>query len=70
MGLVMALQLQREEDGQPMRGLIPLPTQIERFVRLPASGGPIRFVALETLVTCFWIGFFRGFSLPGRGCFG
>jgi polyphosphate kinase len=36
MGLVMALQMQREEDGQHMRGLIPLPVQVDRFVRLPA----------------------------------
>jgi len=69
MGLVMALQLQREEDGQPMRGLIPLPTQIERFVRLPATGGPIRFVALETLVTLFLDRVFPGFFVAGQGLF-
>jgi polyphosphate kinase len=38
MGLVMALQLQREEDGQAMRGLIPLPAQVGRFIRLPPIG--------------------------------
>ena len=36
-GLVMALKLVRDEDGQPMRGLIPLPPLIERFIRLPAQ---------------------------------
>ena len=35
MGLVMALLLLREEDGQGMRALLPLPSQVERFVRLP-----------------------------------
>ncbi len=35
-GLVMALKLVRDEDGQPMRGLIPLPSLIGRFIRLPA----------------------------------
>jgi polyphosphate kinase len=70
MGLVMALQLQREEDGQPMRGLIPLSTQIERFVRLPAAGGgPIRFVALEALVTMFMDRVFPGFFVAGQGLF-
>ena len=34
-GLVMALKLVRDEDGQPMRGLIPLPSLIGRFIRLP-----------------------------------
>ena len=36
-GLVMALLLVREDDGQSMRGLLPLPSQVERFIRLPAS---------------------------------
>ncbi len=37
MGLVMALLLLREEDGQSMRALLPLPSQVERFVRLPGG---------------------------------
>jgi polyphosphate kinase len=37
MGLVMALQLQRGRTASRMRGLIPLPSQVERFVRLPAG---------------------------------
>ncbi len=48
MGLVMALQLHREEDsanpsphgGHYMRGLIPLPGQVDRFIRLPSA--PVR----------------------------
>lgn len=39
MGLVMVLQLQHEESHQAMRGLIPLPALVERFIRLPASAG-------------------------------
>ena len=34
MGLVLALKLTREEDQQPLRALILLPTQVERFLRL------------------------------------
>ena len=71
MGLVMALQLQREEDGQHMRGLIPLPSQVDRFVRLPAAdpGGPIRFLMLEDVVRLFMEQVFPGFAIVGHGLF-
>ena len=69
MGLVMALALERVEDAHRTRALIPLPSQIERFVRLPASGGPIRFVMLEHLVVLFLQRLFPGFRLQGHGMF-
>ncbi len=71
MGLVMALQLQREDDGQHMRGLIPLPNQVDRFVRLPAAGAgqPIRFLMLEDVVRLFMDQVFPGFAIVGHGLF-
>jgi polyphosphate kinase len=70
MGLVMALQLQMEDDGQHMRGLLPLPSTVDRFVRLPPTqAGTIRFVALETLVTLFLGRVFPGFRVVGQGLF-
>ena len=70
MGLVMVLRLVREEDSHVMRALIPLPSQIERFVRLPsASPAQIRFVQLEALVTLFMSRLFPGFRIAGRGLF-
>jgi polyphosphate kinase len=75
MGLVMALQLQREEDGHGMRALIPLPALVERFIRLPGAAGDaasparIRFVMLEALVALFLDRVFPGFSLTGQGLF-
>jgi polyphosphate kinase len=76
MGLVMALQLHREEEtagtqgGYHMRGLIPLPAQVERFIRLPhAQGGPIRFVMLEEVVGLFLQRVFPGFYVTGQGLF-
>jgi polyphosphate kinase len=70
MGLVMALLLLRAEDGQSMRALLPLPSQVDRFVRLPgAIGEPIRFVILDDLVGLFLDRLFPGFRVTGQGTF-
>jgi polyphosphate kinase len=70
MGLVMALLLLREEDGQGMRALLPLPSQVERFIRLPGgSGGRIRFVMLEDLLSLSLDRMFPGFRVAGHGNF-
>ena len=71
MGLVIALLLLRAEDGQFMRGLLPLPSQVERFIRLPAADGDgrIRFIVLEDLVILFLDRVFPGFSVTGKGLF-
>jgi len=70
MGLVMALLLLREEDGQTMRAMLPLPSQVERFIRLPGlTGAPIRFVILDDLVGLFLDRLFPGFRVTGQGTF-
>jgi polyphosphate kinase len=78
MGLVMALKLVRDEDGHPMRALIPLPAQVDRFIRLPpATEGPagvgkpaaIRFALLEHVVTLFLHHVFPGFRVAAQGMF-
>ena len=83
MGLVMALQLHRDEEaanlsqhgGHTMRGLIPLPSQVDRFIRLPSAADPgaapkkIRFVMLEDVVGLFLQRVFPGFVVSGQGLF-
>jgi polyphosphate kinase len=76
MGLVMVLRLHRKDDGHGMRALIPLPSQVERFIRLPAvpsqaAGGhsTTRFVMLEELVLMFLGRLFPGFHIVGQGMF-
>ncbi len=70
MGLVMALLLLREEDGLGMRALVPLPSQVDRFIRLPGGlGEPIRFVILDDLVGLFLDRLFPGFRITGQGAF-
>jgi polyphosphate kinase len=71
MGLVMALRLRLEEDGSAMNALIPLPSQVDRFIRLPPRPGnsTIRFVMLENLVELFLDRLFPGFRVKGQGMF-
>ncbi len=70
MGLVMVLKLHRSMDNVTMDGLIPLPAQVERFIRLPATpNGPIRFVLLEDLVGLNLQSVFPGFRVVSRGMF-
>jgi polyphosphate kinase len=70
MGLVLALKLARDDDQGMMSALIPMPAQVERFVRLPSEGeGPIRFVMLEELISMFLNRLFPGFRPQGTGLF-
>lgn len=74
MGLVLVLRLARDEDGSFMRALVPLPSLIERFIRLPDAhlpdgGGLIRFIMLEQLVTLFLDRIFPGYKVTGEGMF-
>ena len=70
MGLVMALKLARDDDRGQMSALIPMPAQVERFVRLPKTDGkPIRFIMLEELMGIFMHRLFPGFQVQGSGLF-
>ena len=76
MGLVKVLRLHRPADGHSMNALIPLPSQVERFIRLPArhptdagGAGHIRFVLLEDLVSLFLGRLFPGFEMLAKGMF-
>jgi polyphosphate kinase len=75
MGLVMALKLVRADDGTGMTAMIPLPAQIERFIRMPPRPDkgegqpPIRFLTLEDLVRLNLHRLFPGFRVAGHGTF-
>ena len=67
LGFALVLELRRKRDGTVLDALVPLPRQIERFVRLP--GAAIRFVSLEKLVGLFLERLFPGYEPVGRGLF-
>jgi polyphosphate kinase len=78
MGLVAALKLRHHKDHRPIRALLPLPSQIARFIRLPspqpvkrylADSRAIRFVMLDDLVRLFLDRLFHGFHITGGGTF-
>ena len=61
------LKLQRKDDKRPLMALLPLPPQVDRFVRLP--GPAIRFLPLEEVVDIFLPRLFPGYEVNSRGFF-
>src|SRR5438445_6062179 len=66
-GFSTILKLQRKEDRRPLMALLPLPPQVDRFVRLPGSA--IRFLSLEDLVDIYLPRLFPGYEVIERGVF-
>jgi polyphosphate kinase len=75
-GLTVGLELRRERDGKTMHALLPIPSQLARFIRLPAGeGGPqdappvARFIRIESAVGMFVTRLFPGFITRSQGAF-
>ncbi|HEX2116708.1 MAG TPA: RNA degradosome polyphosphate kinase [Alphaproteobacteria bacterium] len=66
-GFALALQLVRRSDGKPLQALLPLPSQIGRFIRLP--GTAIRFLPLEEVIGLYLDRLFPGMDVSGQGQF-
>ena len=66
-GFALAVDLQRRADGRSLRALLPIPAQIDRFLRLPGEG--TRFLPLETLVLMQIERLFPGYALRGHLAF-
>ncbi|MBT4356010.1 MAG: RNA degradosome polyphosphate kinase, partial [Rhodospirillaceae bacterium] len=64
----LVLRIHRSDgSGDDMEALIPLPTQLERFLRLPGSTS--RYIALEEIILLFVDQIFPEFSVTGQGLF-
>ncbi len=78
-GFVIALQLRKRHDGKAMNALIPIPHQLERFIRLPGAArgkgggngkdGGLRFIAIEDMLTRYVPRLMPGYELVGHGAF-
>ncbi len=67
LGFALALRLSDVAEKREIDALVPLPAQLERFIRLPGAG--IRFVLLEQVVLMCFRRLFPQFTLLGHGLF-
>lgn len=61
------LKLHRKDDRRPLMALLPLPPQVDRFVRLP--GSEIRLLPLEDLIDIYLPRLFPGYEVIERAFF-
>lgn len=67
LGFSLALELRSEENDEQLRALLPIPSQLERYIRMPGPG--IRFIPLEDLVLLFLDNIFPDYELIEWGAF-
>ena len=69
-GLALALHLRRLSDGEPLNALLPVPHQVDRYLRLePGPEGQLRFLPLESLLVLSLDELFPGYETRGRCVF-
>ncbi|MCV6598298.1 MAG: RNA degradosome polyphosphate kinase [Mangrovicoccus sp.] len=68
-GFALALHLHRDKDDRALSALLPIPHQVDRFIRLPSTQGQHRFLPLEELLLIHLDSLFPGYSLIGSCTF-
>jgi len=68
-GFSLALQLERISDRRKLQALLPIPPMIDRFVRLPAPEGQLRYLPLEDLLLIHLSSLFPGYQEKGNCAF-
>ena len=71
-GLTIVVEMLRITDNRALNGLIPIPSQLERFIRLPGEKDQpknIRFIQLEAMIGMFLSELFTGFKIKSQGAF-
>jgi polyphosphate kinase len=59
-------------EGKMMKGLIPIPAQLDRFIRLPADPDDpksIRFMRMETVIGLYLDELYPSFTMTAQGAF-
>ncbi len=70
-GFIIAVQLRRRDDGETMSALLPIPHQLERFIRLPTADTKrtARFISIEEMLSLFIPRLFPGYDMLAKGVF-
>jgi polyphosphate kinase len=68
LGFVMVMRL-TQKDGKPMTALLPVPSQVQRFLRLADHKEKARFITLENVIGLFLDRLFPGHVVNSRGVF-
>jgi len=70
LGFTLALKAVRARDGRAAMALLPVPSQLQRFIRLPGSKGKhARFLPLEEVLALYLDRLFPGHLIKGVGLF-
>jgi polyphosphate kinase len=67
LGFTLALDLTRKKDKKAVKALLPVPPQLQRFLRLPSDR--VRFIALEDVFVLYLDKLFPGHAINGSGLF-
>ena len=68
-GLTLAIEMD-SADAKRMNGLVPIPAQLDRFIRLPVadpSRGTIRFMRVESVIAMFIAELYPTFQIKAHG---
>ena len=68
-GFALALELERIRDKNPLQALLPIPGQVDRFIRLPSDAGEDRFLPLEDLLLIKLGHLFPGYKVKNHFAF-
>jgi polyphosphate kinase len=68
LGFTLAIKLTRR-DGKQVMALLPVPTQLQRFWRLPGTEKNVRFLPLEDVIGLYLDKLFPGHHVTGSGMF-
>ena len=79
LGFAIALKLKRKGDGRPLNALIPVPSQVARFIDVtlahpqpdlgPGERPHRRFLTLENTIPLFLDELFPGYTVESKGAF-